>query len=172
MYSRKANRLKDYDYSQSGYYFVTICVNKFRDVWGEIYNGKSYLNDFGYIVEQHYQLLPKRFPNIELDQYIIMPNHMHSIIKINNPNHVGTTHELSPEQPQNHDNQQQKSCRNNLSTVVGYFKMNSSRDIHNHGLKDFKWQRSFYDRIIRNERELYFIRRYIKNNPLKWEINN
>ncbi len=145
MNKRKRNRLKDYDYSLPGYYFVTICIDKMKCTFGEIEKNKMQLNKYGKIVEKYLNRIQEKYSNFELDYFVIMPNHVHAIIIIDNiveTTVVGTTHELSL---------QHKS----LSTVIGYFKMNSSRDIHKSGLTNFKWQRSFYDRIIRNEKELY-----------------
>ena len=158
MHTRKPNRLKHYDYSNSGYYFVTICVNKMEAVFGKVVNEKIMLNNYGKIVEKYLKIISEKYENIELDYYAIMPNHVHAVIIINDINSVGTTHELSLQ-------------RKSLSTIIGFVKMNSSRDIHQFGLENFKWQRSFYDRIIRNEKELFNIRKYIEENPLKWEID-
>lgn len=162
---RKLNRLKNFDYSSSGYYFVTICTKNRRVYFGNINNNKIILNLYGNIVQKYIFELPKRYKNIGLDQFIIMPNHIHLIIIIKyTPIPVGTIHELSL---QNTNNQLQR--RNMLlCKIIGFLKMNSSKQIHQMGLNLFQWQRSYYDEIIRNEYSLYFIRQYIRENPINW----
>ena len=83
MQYRKFTRLKNYDYSTNGYYFVTVCVNDHRDLFGDIKDGKMVLNDVGKIINDAWQWLGKQYEYVELDQFIIMPNHIHVIICIN-----------------------------------------------------------------------------------------
>lgn len=146
--ARKRNRLKEYDYSTSAYYFITTCVQDMIQCFGVVANEKMVLNEYGNIVEQCW---------LELDYYVVMPNHFHGII-ILNP--VGTGRDLSL----------QKTKRKSVSELMGVFKTTSSKQIHLAGLQSFKWQRSFYDRIIRNEKELCRILKYISQNPLRWDI--
>jgi putative transposase len=160
---RKRNRLNEYDYSNAGYYFVTICVNDRENHFGKIINGDCVLNEFGKIVKQILENIPVKYPYLSIDYYVIMPNHIHVIIIIN-PSDVVTGRDLSQE-----DNPKPKI--KSLSEIIGAFKTMSSKELHNKGLTEFKWQRSFYDRIIRNERELYQIRKYIEQNPLSLEID-
>ncbi|MGH7801433.1 MAG: transposase [Thermodesulfobacteriota bacterium] len=163
MKERKLNRLKDYDYSQNGYYFVTICT-KNREAWfGKIESGKMILNQYGEIVERHWKEMPNYYKNVEIDEFIIMPNHIHGIIIINrnyNDGIVGTEHCSVPTE-KNHGL---------LSNIVKSFKNAVTKRVHDQ-FQDygFKWQRSFYDHIIRDEIPLNKIREYITNNPLKWE---
>lgn len=83
---RKSNRLRNFDYSTSGYYYVTICTKERQEYFGNIINNKMVLNVYGEIVEYHWLEIPKHFPNIELNEFIIMPNHVHGIIIIQNSN--------------------------------------------------------------------------------------
>src|SRR3989338_2899431 len=85
MFDRKSIRLRGYDYRKDGYYFVTIRVRKKKCLFGTIVDGMMYLNHAGKMVEDEWLLLTKRFPHISLDEYVIMPNHMHGIIVIGNP---------------------------------------------------------------------------------------
>jgi putative transposase len=162
---RKRNRLKEYDYSNAGYYFVTICANDRNDYFGKIKNGDCVLNEFGKIVKKILGNIPVLYPYAELDYYVIMPDHIHIIIIIDPSENVSvvTSRDLSPMN-------RLKPKIKSLSEIIGAFKTMSSKELHNKGLKEFKWQRSFYDRIIRNERELYQIRKYIEQNPLSLEI--
>ncbi len=148
---RKSLRLKDYDYSRSGAYFVTICTKGRQFYFEKFPNLRN-------VVQAQWNGLEIRFPEIELDEFVIMPNHIHGIIFI-----AGAIHE-SPLQ------YRQKML---LPKVVGYFKMNTAKKINqilNRSGKPF-WQRNYYEHVIRNEKELKHIREYIQNNPLKWELD-
>jgi putative transposase len=153
--NRKRNRLKDYDYSSGGYYFVTICIKERPDFFGKIKSGEMILNEFGKIVSSAWLDIPNHYFNCELDYFVIMPDHVHGIIIIDNTL-----------------KKRGKSVNYSLSEIIRGFKTFSSKRINeklNIGTK-FRWQKSFYDRIIRDENELYFIRNYIQLNPLKWDI--
>ena len=162
---RKRNRLKEYDYSNAGYYFVTICVNDREDYFGKIVNAECVLNEYGKIVKQVLENIPVLYPYVTIDYYVIMANHIHMIIIIDPSENVSvvTSRDLSP------DGKPTLKIKS-LSEIIGAFKTMSSKELHKKGLTEFKWQRSFYDRIIRNERELYQIRKYIEQNPLSFEI--
>ena len=167
---RKRNRLKDFDYSESGYYFITICTNDRVEIFGNIVDGKMLLNTCGKIIQKQWLWLSAQYDYIKLDQYVVMPNHIHGIIIIDkngygdnrcgdNPRIVPTDTIYNPR-------------KNLLSKTICAFKTTSSKLIHRAGIPDFKWQRSFYDHIIRNEKSLLKIREYIINNPLKWEYDS
>lgn len=142
---RKLCRLHGYDYSQNGYYFVTICVFDMDHVFGHIFDGEMQLNIFGKITKQCLFDLPNHYSNCFIDEMIIMPNHVHGIIVIDNDITVK---------------------RHGLSEMIRAFKTFSARKINKEYPNiGFKWHKSFNDRIIRNEKELYAIRQYIKNNP-------
>jgi len=157
---RKPNRLKKYDYSSSGWYFITICTQNREHFFGNIVNNIMVMNKFGKIVNLQWLWLKKQYVDfVDTDEFIIMPNHFHGILIIKNIlNPVGTGLDLSL----------QKKCLS-LSNIIGAFKTTSSKYIHQTGLNSFKWQRSFYDHIIRNEYSLFRIREYIKDNPRNWE---
>jgi len=166
---RKRNRLKEYNYSNAGYYFVTICVNDRNDYFGKIEGTKCVLNEFGRTVKQILESIPVLYPYIEIDYYVIMPNHIHAIVIIDPSDNVSvaTSRDLSQNNPEKVLTKQKIKS---LSDIIGAFKMMSSKELHKKGLKEFRWQRSFYDRVVRNERELFFIRQYIEQNPLSFEI--
>ena len=162
MPNRKANRLKNYDYSQNGYYFVTICVKDKQELLGKVENDNVILNDCGKIVETCWLALPSRYNNCFLDTFIVMPNHIHGIIIINNDPIVGTGFKPVPTST---------TKIYSLSEIIRGFKTFSSRRINESSpMPSFRWQRSFYDRVIRNEDSLKNIREYITNNSLKWEL--
>jgi REP element-mobilizing transposase RayT len=146
---RKRTRLKEYDYSNNAYYFITICVKDKSEVFGKVaYNSVS-LNNYGLIVEKNLRDLAARFNSIEIDDYVIMPNHFHAIFILDNKN---------------------DKTKDSMSNIIGAFKSLTTIEIHKNGLSEFKWQRSYYDRIIRNEKELFNIKQYIEQNPLRWEL--
>ncbi len=157
---RKLNRLKGFDYSSNGYYFVTICTKNRQDYFGNIINNKMVLNKYGIIVSKQWLWLKKQYDNlIDIDEYVVMPNHFHGILIIKyKSKSVGTGLDLSLQKKQL-----------SLSNIIGAFKTTSSIQIHKTGLEIFQWQCSFYDQIIRNEYSLFYIREYIRDNPKNWD---
>jgi REP element-mobilizing transposase RayT len=159
MRERKQTRLKNYDYSQHGYYFVTICAQNREQWFGKVEKGEMILNPYGKIVNECWDDLPEHYAHCSLDSFVIMPNHVHGIIVIDNDKTVGNGLKPFP--------------THGLSEMIRGFKTFSSRKI-NEGIKSdnkFQWQKSFYDHIIRGEKSLDLIREYIQNNPLKWELD-
>lgn len=169
---RRLNRLKDYDYSQIGYYFVTICTKNKIEHFGKIENGKTILNRYGEITQRYWKGIPNNYKNVRIDEFIIMPNHIHGIIIIKeNYDNVVRTEQCSVPT----DNTNKMSKRKNyghLSKIVKSFKDIVTKVIREQ-FNDFgfQWQRSYYDHIIRNETSLAKIREYIVNNPLKWDLD-
>ncbi|HET54224.1 MAG TPA: hypothetical protein ENN33_03295 [Ignavibacteria bacterium] len=178
MKNRKRNRLPEYDYSNPAWYYVTICTHKHIHHFGEVKNGEMILNEFGKMTNKFLEEIPSHYSTVELDEYIVMPNHIHAIIIIND---VGVDHH----RPRTNDNNRNIAKndiisvgvedirplrRTNLSNVIKGFKIGVTKWCKHNNITNFKWQRSFYDRIIRNEKELFYIRDYIEQNPLRWEI--
>lgn len=162
--NRKPNRLKGYDYSQDGYYFITTCIRDRLEYFGEIKDGEMLLNEYGKIVQQCWCDLINHYWNCELDEFVVMPNHLHGIVIINNHNFVGIDFKSVPTG--------MKQKQYSLSNIIQGFKIFSSRKINEQNPKILsRWQRSFYDHIIRNEESLYKIREYIRNNPLRWDLD-
>jgi len=157
---RYSLRLKGYDYSSIGTYYVTICVKDRENIFGEIRRDKIILNENGIIVRDYWNDLKKHFLNIKIGSFVIMPDHIHGIISIvgagfPRPEYVGRG-DRAP----------------TLGDIVAYFKYGTTRDI-NFNKKTpgmHLWQRNYYEHIIRNESELNEVREYIINNPLKSEI--
>jgi putative transposase len=155
---RRSIRLKGYDYSQNGTYFVTICVRN-RELCFEKYRGLQE------IVRQQWEQLPQRFPDLILDEFIIMPNHIHGIFI------VGATLAVA----QNHGAGARPAPT--VGEIVGAFKSLCIHDWLTY-MKEKEidavgkfWQRNYYEHVIRNEYELNKIREYIQNNPLKWSLD-
>jgi len=160
MRERKPNRLKDFDYSRSGYYFVTICTLNQKEWFGEIENGQTIPNTYGKIAQSLWEEIPVHFERIEVDEFTVMPNHIHGIVIVER--NVGNAYMRSL----------QDRTKMVLPKIVQQYKATVTRDIDRfrRGLC-FKWQKSFYDHVVRNETELFRIREYIQNNPLKWNLD-
>ncbi|MBL7074123.1 transposase [candidate division KSB1 bacterium] len=168
---RRSIRLKEYDYSQAGVYFITICTKNRECLFGRVVNGLMELSPFGVIAHQFWFEIPKHFDNVELDEFNAMPNHIHGIIEITSDNqiayNVGAIRELPLPKLPIHV-QRRKML---IPRIVGYYKMNTAKRINQ--MRNTPgipvWQRNYYEHIIRNEDDLNKIRRYIINNPIKWE---
>lgn len=183
MKNRKKLRLEYFDYSQAGFYFVTICTKDRVCKFGDIKEGEMILNANGKIVDNCLNELEKHILYCELDYYCIMPNHIHVIIIINNTEHrdinESNMHTCSNEYPEHEipnkgnlsvSQTQLQRDKQLLPVIIGSFKSAVSKLIHqNENDHVFKWQKSYYEHIIRNDRELLAIRKYIKNNPIKWK---
>jgi len=189
---RKDLRLENYDYSQPGWYYITVCVQDRKCLFGEIKNGKMALNDMGLLVKKYWNKLIDKF-NIELDEYIIMPNHIHGIIVINNNNgriHVdingrtrvddnGRTHGSAPTINHIHPMVGVDPCVDphpSLGETIQWFKTMTTnqyiKNVKNDNWPPFDkriWQRNYHEHIIRNETELNKIQKYITNNAAMWE---
>ncbi len=157
---RRSIRLKNYDYSQSGAYFVTICTHNRECLFGGVINGKMALNEYAEIVRRCWLEIPQHFPHALLDEFVVMPNHVHGIFIINN---VGVQN-FEPLQ-----NQYQKIIPKSIGSIVRGFKIGVTKWFRQNTYIHIVWQRNYYEHIIRNEIELNKIREYIINNPLQWE---
>ena len=174
---RRSIRLKGYDYSQAGAYFITLCTQDRACLFGRVVNGEMRLNDAGRMVLAEWNRLPERFPQVVLDAFVVMPNHVHGILVITDPAPtagatvgatvgatptVGATTWVAP----------------TVGNIIGAFKSRVTveyiRGVKTSGWPPFRgrlWQRNYYEHIIRNERALNAIRRYILENPLRWHLD-
>lgn len=165
---RKIVRMQNYDYATSNWYYVTIYTLNNMHWLGNVAKNIVELNTYGKIAMQSWLDLPNHYKSCLLDDFMVMSNHVHGIIVIDNlllPNVQFTCRQkdnLNIEPLKKHS----------LTEVVRGFKTFSSRKINrvNPGTK-FQWQRSFYEHVIRNEKSLYDIRKYIRNNPLQWLLD-
>ena len=170
---RRSIRLKGYDYTKAGAYFITICTAQHQHLFGDIVNGEMQLSRYGETVRFNWDNLPKRYRNVELDAFIIMPNHVHGIIVLTDNGLEGAGLEsLSVESDKLLVKPAPtKTKLHGLSEIVRGFKTFSARRINQirrmTGVS--VWQRGYYEHIIRNEESLMAIREYIINNPLCWE---
>jgi REP element-mobilizing transposase RayT len=171
---RRSIRLKEYDYSWSGWYYVTICTHNRECTLGKIVDDLMVHSSVAKLVQACWESIPKQFPSIELDDVVIMPNHMHGIIILNQPRRGEVA---SPRL----DNKTSPSLGDEtsplreltLGKVIAHFKYQSTKKVNEEketpGMKI--WQRNYYEHIIRNDADLHRIRTYIQNNPLQWAID-
>jgi REP element-mobilizing transposase RayT len=152
--------MSGYDYSQPNHYFVTICVKDFKPVFGKVKDSEMVLNEIGRIVQNQWLWLQEQYNYIILHEFVCMPEHFHGIIEIANIDQEGNGRDRSLLKIKS------------LSELIGAFKTTSSKKIHQSGLINFKWQKSFYDRIIETDEELENIRWYIKSNPEHYNVKD
>ena len=161
---QKQIRLREYDYSAPGAYFVTICTHDRRCILSDIAVGALHeapaisvrLTQLGQIVDETIRSLPERYSNLTVDQYVVMPNHIHLLLRIK-------AERALREAPLRED-----GTRSLLAKAVGYLKMNSSKRIHEIKPEMQVWQRSYHEHVIRNEADYRQIWAYIDTNPAKW----
>ncbi len=160
IHHRRSIRVKGYDYSQAGAYFITMCVRERECLLGEVVDGKVQPSGIGAVVEACWRDLPRHYAHVDLGEFVIMPNHVHGIIILTSDvgDNVGAGFKPAP------------TKRHGLTEVVRAFKTFSTRRINvlreTPGLQ--LWQRNYYERIIRDEAELGRISQYIVDNPARW----
>jgi REP element-mobilizing transposase RayT len=159
---RHSIRLRDYDYALAGAYLVTICTRNREMLFGEIQGGEMIINQLGEIANNSWLWLFDRYDYITPDYYIVMPNHFHGIIILQDQS--GDSRVAPIKMPMNHKP---------LGQLIGAFKTTSTKRINQFGnlRKDVLWQRNYFEHVIRNENELNSIRKYIIENPMRWEYD-
>ena len=179
IHRRKSIRLQGYDYSQEGCYFITICTKNRDPVFGSILEGVMRLSNFGIIVAETWHDLENHNPDIQLDEFVIMPNHVHGIIQIYERKHsalVGAGSKPAPDSKSileraGHGPAPTESKNVSLPEIVRQFKTYSAKRINEmRGTRGVPvWQRNYYDRIIGTTQEYENAARYIFDNPMNWE---
>jgi len=168
--TRKQIRLKNYNYSEDGCYFITICAKNRDDIFGQFVGAplacalnNIKLSILGQLIREQWFCLAKEYNNVELDEFVIMPNHIHGILIINNMRAV------------NNIRAEASAAPTTIPQIIRSFKSKSTMKYlkyindNNLDISAKIWQRSFYDHIIRNEHSLNAIRKYISHNPENWE---
>jgi putative transposase len=160
---RRSIRLQTHDYASPGKYFITICTHDRAHVFGQILNDEMVLNEFGTIATQCWNELPEHFSHIRLDSAIVMPNHFHGIVWIN-------------QYPEGHCKTDRKfgdAIAGSIPTIVGAFKSATTRKINqlqnNSGAT--VWERNYYEHVIRDRESQINIQQYILNNPKNWKTD-
>lgn len=164
MHHHRSIRLKGYDYSQPGGYFVTIVTYQRECLFGDVVDCVIKLNDFGEIADECWRVIPKHFPFVDLGVHVIMPNHVHGIISITD-NDRGA----AMLRPYANDNPHKINVKpGSLGAIVRSYKSAVSYRINKEHNATGIWQRNYYERVIRNENEMAKIWDYIETNPLHW----
>jgi putative transposase len=166
---RRSIRLPGYDYSQLGAYFVTICTHDGEPLFGEVIDGIMQPNRFGRVVQVCWSNLPRHYPHVVLDEFVVMPTHTHKIIVL-----AGDSDPASPAiECLLAGDQRTVTARHGLSEIVRAFKTFSAKRINTMRRTPGApvWQRNYYEHIIRNDRALQAIRKYIRGNPLRWHLD-
>lgn len=166
IHHRRSIRLKGYDYTQAGAYFITICTQNRLCLFGEVVNGEMRLNEAGAMVQSVWDEIPVFYPGVLTDAFVVMPNHIHGIVVL-----VGAPPRGCPNQGQ----AQGPAPTLSLPDVVHRFKTMTTKryadGVKRNGWPPFPgrlWQRNYYEHIIRNEESLNRIRQYIADNPARW----
>lgn len=163
---RRSIRLPGYDYTQPGAYYITICTYQKQSWFGDVVNGEMHCNHLGSIAYSFWQALPRRFPHIQLDAFVVMPNHLHGILVITDEGrHTAIQHYLTLTKEQFG-----KPVPGSIPTVVRSFKSAVTQRINlmRRSPTPPIWQRNYHESIIRIEQGLDGVRQYIVNNPLQW----
>lgn len=184
IHKRQSIRLKGYDYSQSGLYFITICCYQRECLFGNIINSQIILNNFGQLIKEEWLKSAEIRNEIEFDDFVIMPNHFHGIVIINQEinrdfmkndvdfqdNNVGANGR-SPLQQIQSSRPKISMKPKSISSLIAGFKSATTKKINiiRNTPQNPVWQRNYYDHIIRNDESLARIREYVQNNPLSWE---
>jgi REP element-mobilizing transposase RayT len=184
IHHRKSIRLKGYDYSLAGLYFITICCQDRECRFGKIENDKMILNNLGKIADECWLEITKHFPNAILHEYVVMPNHVHGIIELVNDDNVVGVENFQPLQHHNESqrNEFQKMIPRSIGSIVKgfkigvtkWFRINEDVSVGDGNFQPQQsqrklWQRNYYEHIIRNEQSYQTISDYIINNPVKWK---
>ncbi len=183
---RRSIRLQGYDYSQPGIYFITLCTQNHECLFGEILNGEMRLNEFGKMTQQCWLEIPHHFPHVKLDEFVIMPDHIHGIIILNDI--VGAknfspqpSNNFSPQPSNNFSPQPMPTPQQNITpfrspsktigSIIRGFKIGVTKGFRQNMDIYVVWQRNYYEHIIRNKVELNRMRQYIIDNPKKWKTD-
>jgi REP element-mobilizing transposase RayT len=171
-HKRRSIRLRSYDYSREGCYFITVCANNREELFGVIRRGTTCcaLNKIGKAVEKLWQQIPLHFSHVDLDKYVIMPNHIHGILILNkrDQHDKGAQNGIRVQHVEPLQNEYQKIIPGSIGTIIRGFKAGVTRWARQNSDIYTVWQRNYHDRIIRYRRELKQTRKYIIKNPRNW----
>ena len=164
-------RMQSYDYRQTGAYFVTVCAGERRCVFGSVRDGSVSLSRYGEIVVEEWLAVPEHRPGVELDVFVVMPNHFHGLLVVDDGSCRGTACRAQGGEGDDAQRSFGGLAAGSLGAVVGGFKSAVARRINRErGTPgDVVWQRNFHERVVRNERMLDALRIYIESNRANWE---
>lgn len=171
---RRSIRLQGYDYTAEGAYFLTICAHEREPLFGEVVGAEARLNACGEIVAEEWRRTAVVRPNVALDAFVVMPNHIHAILILKNGMHVssavGATRRVATAAPVPVRGNRPSLSSQSLGAVVGQFKSLAAKRINvlRQTPRAPVWQRNYYERVIRDDTELNGIRLYVADNPVNW----
>lgn len=170
-YRTNSIRLKNWDYGSSAIYFITICTKDMKHYFGNIKDGEMQLNYLGKVVELEWKKSVELRPdmNLYLGEFVVMPNHFHGILVINDNDYNTAKQELESESIGNEKFNRFGSQSKNLASIIRGFKSSVTIYARKNGVENFGWHTGYYENIVRSERRLRKIQKYILNNPLNWE---
>ena len=177
IHHRRSIRLRGYDYSLPGRYFTTLCAHEKKCLFGEVVEGQMVLNEPGKLIEEIWRAMPGRFTRIELDAFVVMPNHIHMILNIVGAPLAGARFGRGQAPPLQGSIQTGKRPAPTVGDVIGAFKSISTIAVSRMtpsapiGRSGKLRQRNYFDHIIRDEWELGKIREHIQTNPLRWAFD-
>jgi putative transposase len=163
LHKRRSIRLKGFDYTQGGAYFVTLCTLGKICIFGEVVDGEMQLSEWGEIARAYWLEIPQHFPDIQLDEFVVMPNHIHGIVVKQSAQHTPQREERFG-----------KPVPGSLPSIIRSFKsavtkcINANRDQPGRSI----WQRNYYERVMRSHKEMETLRRYISENPQRWDLDS
>src|SRR6185295_7946363 len=160
---RRSLRLPGFNYGQIGVYFITLCVQHRKYLFGDVVNDTMRVNEFGKIVADEWRRMPTMRPNVVLDEFVVMPNHFHALLAI----------EGSRRGVLNTPSGQSRSPSQTIGAVLRGFKAATTKKINEYRgqFGEALWQRNYYEHVVRNDDELRRIREYIVNNPMQWALD-
>ncbi|MBI4672334.1 MAG: transposase [Chloroflexi bacterium] len=168
-YRIESARLSGWDYSAAGFYFVTICTRGRVCCLGDVVETEAHLSPIGEIVAAEWMKAEEVRKNVQMDEWIIMPNHLHGIIVIKYAINKGDVDPRGETFQRNVSTSPSRLKPNTIGSMIGQIKSNATKKIRAAGYPDFDWQERFWDEIIWDERGLNNVRQYIRDNPAKWE---
>ena len=164
MKQRRSIRLQGFDYGSEGWYFVTLCTHNRQCIFGDIHCDTVRHSLLGQIAQEHWLRIPEFFPWVTLDEFVIMPNHMHGIICIDEHEHSEPIPLTATTKP--------TGTRGTLGSVIRGFKSAVTKNARiESGAKEV-WQRNYWEHIVRGHESLVAIREYVVNNPLRWDCDS
>ena len=172
-YRTQSLRLRNWDYASNGAYFITLCTKNRVNYFGKIIDNVVQLSHVGVIANILWYEIKNHSRNFKLDEFVVMPNHIHGILIIDDADIVETRHALSLQEQQQSGlatNRFQNQGKNTISSIVGGYKSAVTKHARRLGF-DFGWQRNYWEHIIRNEQSYLEISEYIQNNPAKWAVD-
>lgn len=179
MYNRKPTRLRGYNYSNTGWYYVTLCTHNRINYFGSVIDCKMELNKYGLIARNNWISISNHFSNVFIDVFVVMPNHIHGIISIKS--YVGNNDRCSLHNADSstlHDRCSLQDNQNNrnvqlLPKIISQYKSSTSREIiKQYNEHNIIWQKSYYDQIIKHKNIYCRIKQYICDNPKNWQVDS